>query len=439
MKLGTNLFISIIETALLFYFYNFFFKNPKVEKKTLLFIYSLDFLFCFTYSVFSQVPVQRITCSILFILFPLFFYREKIFFKIMITIIYFSVLTLSELLVKAVLLGYRGDFLVYYASYEYNYLIGSILSKTIGFLLIYLCTFLYKIKEERLPLFLYPLLLSVPVCSVTIFYYLQNLVFAVNQKDVYLSYILITLALLIFNLLFFFLFSQATQTSWLQAKLAYEKKIVQEQQNYFKELSLHHKETRQLNHDMKNHFLIIYNALMQNDIGQAAKYVEQQLEILSMHKVTYSGYLLLDTVLLYKKQLAAQQQTKCTIISELIIKQELSEEFLNDMALILASCFDNALEATAKITQYPKRWIKVHLYNDQTYLYMQLENSVNKNIVIHENELPKTSKKDNQLHGLGLNHVKELTEYYQGQTVLSCKDNIFTVGVMVKYHCTTTP
>jgi len=439
LNLVANFFISIVETALLFYFYNFFLKNLKVEKKTLLFIYVLDFLFCFTYSYFSQVPAQRTRCFVLFTLLPLCFYREKFFFKLTITIIYFFVIGLSELLVKSVLLGYRGGFLAYYTSYEYNYLIGAIVSKTIGFLLIYLCTFLYKIKEERLPLFLYPLLLSVPVCSVIIFYYLQDLVFAVNQKDVYLGYIVITLALLIFNLLFFFLFSQASQASWLQAKLTYEKKIVQEQQNYFKELSLHHKEIRQLNHDIKNHFLIIYHALMQKDIKQAAKYIEQQLEILSMHKVTYSGYLLLDTVLLYKKQLAAQQQTKCTIISELTIEQELSEEFLNDMALILASCFDNALEATAKITQYPKRWIKIRMYNDQTYIYLQLENSVEKDIILHEYDLPKTTKQESRLHGFGLSQVKNVTESYQGQMALSCNDNVFTIGLMLKYHSTAIP
>ena len=40
----------------------------------------------------------------------------------------------------------------------------------------------------------------------------------------------------------------------------------------------------------------------------------------------YTGYLLLDTVLFYKKQLANEQQTKCTIYSELNTELELTEE-----------------------------------------------------------------------------------------------------------------
>lgn len=438
MKIIADLFISIIETALLFYFYNFFFKNFRIGKKALFFVYILDFLFCFIYSIFAQIPSQRTFCFMLFILFPLFFYREKFFFKITITIIYFSVLGLSELLVKAILLGYRGDFLSYYKSYAHNYLLGAIFSKTISFLLIYLSTFLYKIKEQKLSFSSYFLLLIVPTCSVTIFYYLQNFVFTINQKNIYLGYIVITLALLTFNLLFFFLFSQVSQTSWLQAKLTYEQKIIQEQENYYKELALHHKEIRQLNHDMNNHLLIIYNALIQDNIKQATNYIEQQLELLSRHKVTYSGYLLLDTVLFYKKQLANQQQTDCSIFLELTIEQTLPEKFLNDTALILASCFDNALEATSKIKQEQKRWIKIRIYNDSTYIYIQLENSVADNIVIDEYELPKTTKKNSQLHGLGLSQVKKITELYQGQMVLSCKDKVFTIGLMIKYHSTTT-
>ena len=109
------------------------------------------------------------------------------------------------------------------------------------------------------------------------------------------------------------------------------------------------------------------------------------------------------------------------------------------MALILASCFDNALEATAKITQYPKRWIKIRMYNDQTYIYLQLENSVEKDIILHEYDLPKTTKQESRLHGFGLSQVKNVTESYQGQMALSCNDNVFTIGLMLKYHSTAIP
>ncbi len=89
------------------------------------------------------------------------------------------------------------------------------------------------------------------------------------------------------------------------------------------------------------------------------------------------------------------------------IEQELPEKFLNDTALILAICFDNALEATFKIKQEQQRWIKIRIYNDSTYLYIQLENSVVENIIIDAYEIPKTTKTKKPTSWIRLKSSKE--------------------------------
>lgn len=434
MKLFADILGCTAETLTLFYLYQYFLKNPKIEQRILIAGYLVDFLFCFTYSSFLHLPFQRIVCSVLFIIAPLILYREKLSLKIIVAVVCFSLQALAELFIKAVLLGYHGDFAAFYAGFEYNYLLGVLMSKTTGFALIYLCTFLFKIWEQKLPVYLYGLLLLVPVSSIAIFYYLQNLVCLVNTKAVYLGYSIITLLLLLFNILFFFLFSKVSQVSWLQTRLAYKKKAIQEQQQYHKNMAVYQQEIRHLHHDMKNHLLILYDALAQNNIAKAKNYVEQQLQLLNQSKMIYTGYLLLDTVLFYKKQLANEQQTKCAIYSELNPELKLTEELRNDFALIVASCLDNALEATAKLTAPQQRWIKVFLRNDQTYIYLQIENSVAENVSLTKQALPSTTKKDTLLHGLGLQQVKRLTEQHQGQLILECENLVFTVELMVKYH-----
>lgn len=378
--------------------------------------------------------MQRLICSIAFGVIPLFFYNDKFTLKFILAIAYFSTQNLAEFLIKAVLLGYHGDFTAFYSAFEYNYFLGVLMSKTIAFALIYLCTFVFKIWEQKLPVYLYGLLLLMPVSSTAIFYYLQSLVYLVNTKAVYFGYSIITLLLLLFNILFFFLFSKASQVSWLQSRLTYEKEKIEEQQQYHKSMAVYQKQVRHLHHDMKNHLLILYDALAQNNAAKAKSYVEQRLQLLNQSKMIYTGYLLLDTVLFYKKQLANEQQTKCTIYSELNTELELTEELQNDFALIVASCLDNALEATAKLTAPQQRWIKVFLHNDQTYIYLQIENSVAENVSLTKQALPATTKKDTLLHGLGLQQVKRLTEQHQGQLLLDCEDLVFTVELMVKYH-----
>lgn len=434
MKLLADILGCTAETLMLFYLQQYFLKNSKVERKFLISVYLLDFFFCFTYSTLLHIPMQRLICSIAFGVIPLFFYNDKFTLKFILAIAYFSTQNLAEFLIKAVLLGYHGDFTAFYSAFEYNYFLGVLMSKTIAFALIYLCTFVFKIWEQKLPVYLYGLLLLMPVSSTAIFYYLQSLVYLVNTKAVYFGYSIITLLLLLFNILFFFLFSKASQVSWLQSRLTYEKEKIEEQQQYHKSMAVYQKQVRHLHHDMKNHLLILYDALAQNNAAKAKSYVEQQLQLLNQSKMIYTGYLLLDTVLFYKKQLANEQQTKCTIYSELNTELELTEELQNNFALIVASCLDNALEATAKLTAPQQRWIKVFLHNDQTYIYLQIENSVAENVSLTKQALPATTKKDTLLHGLGLQQVKRLTEQHQGQLLLDCEDLVFTVELMVKYH-----
>ncbi len=434
MKLFADILGCTAEILMLFYLYQHFLKNPKVGRKVLFMGYLLDFLFCFTYSTFLHLPAQRILCCVFFIALPLLLYGDKISRKLMLAAVYFSIQNLAELLIKAILLGYRGDFILYYADFSYNYFLGVIMSKTIAFALIYLCTFLFHIQEQKAPIYIYGLLLLIPLSSIVIFYYLQNLVYLVNTKEIYLGYSVITLLLLLFNILFLYLFSKANQVSWLQAKLVYEKEKVQEQQKFHKNMAVYQQEIRQLHHDMKNHLLILYDALAQNNVVKARGYVEQQLQLLTQNKVTYTGYLLLDTVLFYKKQLADQQQTRCTIQTELDAGLDLTDELMNDFALIVASCLDNGLEATAKLSKPKQRWIKLHLRNDQTYLYLQMQNSVGENLSLGKQSLPPTSKKDNLRHGLGLQQIKRLTEQHQGELLLTCEDLIFSTELMLKYH-----
>lgn len=433
MKLIADIIGSVAETCILFYFYNTFFTHLKTQKKHLILFYILNGVFCFLYSSIAQTPIERSFCFIIFTILPLFFYKEKLRFKIIITIVYFATLGLTELVVKSILLGYRGDFKLFYQAYEYHYFWGVVLSKLTAFILIYCYHFVLKIREEKLPIYLYVILLFVPILSTLIFYFLQTIVYNVNEQSVYIAHCYISFILLLFNLIIFFLFFQAAEASWLKARLTYEEHSIQNQQQYYKNLSSYHKKIRQLYHDMNTQYLILYNALSAKDICAATKYVEKQLTDLSQNKMVYTGYLLLDTIFDYKKQLALKQHTQYTIYSELEPNLPLTEETLNDLSIIIASCVDNALEATLKIPNQINRRIKIRLENDQTYIYLQIENTVYQNISIVESQIPATTKTNHLLHGLGLRNIKNLAEKHSGKLFLDCHDFKFTTGLMIKY------
>lgn len=434
MKLLADILVSIIHVILLYQLYHTFLEHRAIERKYIILLYLLDGIFCITYSTFAQIPLQRIAGTFCFIAIPLFFYHGKISLKISLGCVFFAVSALMELLAKALLLGFSGDFNQFFVNYEYHYLLGVVISKIGAIIVIYFFASYPKLKAQKVPWYLCCALIMIPVLSVVVFYALQHIVYVVNTQNAYRLYILITFILLLFNLLLLFLFIQASESSWLQARLKYEEnnKIIQMQ--YYKNLSMYHQEVRQLHHDMKNHFLVLHAFLHENDVVRAKSYLEQELKLLENSKTIYSSYLLLDTVLSYKKQLALRQNTSCQIDSKIMPELPLAESLLQDLSIILSSCMDNALEATAKIEDESVRKINISLYNDDNYIYFKIQNSIQQKILLEKDVLPKTTKRDTLLHGMGLRNARKLIRKYDGELSLNCSDDIFTVSAMLRYR-----
>jgi len=231
-----------------------------------------------------------------------------------------------------------------------------------------------------------------------------------------------------------YLHMRKVPTSSFIKQVEYNQQLFAAQKEYHNNLAIYHQRVRQLHHDMNNHFLILYNALKQENANQAVQYIEKHLNLLSQSKMTYTGYLLLDTVLDYKKQIADAQRTEFLVRVQIPSDLYMTESLQNDLAMMMASCIDNALEATAKISDEANRWIKITLKHDEHYLYCKIENSTAEDVAIKEGELPESTKTDDVYHGMGLKHVKQLAEAHGGCLMLGCEENIFTASFMVRYE-----
>ena len=155
------------------------------------------------------------------------------------------------------MLGYLGDLTLYYQNFAHHYFIGVMLSSVLSFVLLYLFGTSVTLLRSRYPVYLLIIMLIIPVFSVGLFYYLQELVFLVNLQSAYNAYCYITFILLLLNLFVVFTISRIAQTGELKAKLAYEAQQRRDQHNYHKNLAVYHQKVRQLSHDMHNHLLIL--------------------------------------------------------------------------------------------------------------------------------------------------------------------------------------
>ena len=432
MKILADLLGGIIGIFTLYFLYNSFLTPNNRQKKYLHLLYLITGIYGMIYPIYALTPLVRTLCIIIYILLPLFVYKDTPGYKMIIAITYYICLIFSECLVQALLLGYLGDFSLFYQSYEYHYFLGVLFSGISAFFLIYAFTTFSTLSKQNLPIFLYIILITFPIATAVLFLYLQKLVYLINNQSTYIAYCYIAFMLLVFNLFVLFTITQISQSSWLKARLRYETQLLQEQQEYHKSLAIYHQKVRQLAHDINNHFLIIQQSLQSGDVEFVSQYVEKHIHLLTSQKMNYTGILLLDSILECKKQIALNQSTQYAIYTEINHGISIPNDYLEDFTLMIASCIDNALEATTRISLINNRWIKITIKYTAPYLYCKIENSVQENIKIDTGTLPSTTKPDLFYHGLGLKNVNTLAEKHDGHLLLSCEDYVFTSQFTIK-------
>ena len=434
MKIFADLLGGILHIIVMYLFYKSFLPQYNTKKQFVIAVYVLTGIYGIAYPIFVLKTPMRMLCTLIYFALPLVVHRDKLAKKVMLVAVYFIVLNISELMLNAILLGYLGDFMVFYQSFEYYYFWGVIFSWLLTTIILYIFSTSVILLQNRLPVYLYAVLFLMPAFSVVLFFYLQEIVILVNEQSVYNAYCLVTLILLLFNLFVIFTVSRISQASELKARLAYEESRTQDQHRYHQNLAVYHQKVRQLSHDLHNHLLILHHALQEKDYSTAEQYVEKQLTILDGSKTIYTGYLLLDTILDYKQQIARNKQIRMQIQSALDPDMPLTEELLQDWCIMLGSCLDNAIEATEQIAEVEQRKIKVSIKYDAFYLSCCIENNVQAPVPVAEQQIPQTAKSDKTLHGLGLQNVKRLAEQHDGYLVLECSETVFTTRFTAKYR-----
>ena len=120
MKLLADALGGIAHIVAMYYFFSCFFTSFKVKKELAIAVYVLNGIYGMVYPMITTTVPQRMICTSIYFLIPLCIYQGKWSTKTMLFATYWAVLSCSEYLVYAILLGVLGDFALFYQSYEYN-------------------------------------------------------------------------------------------------------------------------------------------------------------------------------------------------------------------------------------------------------------------------------------------------------------------------------
>ncbi len=209
----------------------------------------------------------------------------------------------------------------------------------------------------------------------------------------------------------------------------YQKVYIEAELKHFQQYKSAQEETKRFRHDIKNHLVCINEMLTQGKTEEGAEYLKSLLgEVQSLSQKYVSGDEMLDSIISSKADIMKKFSIEFTL--EGVLAGGLNIEAV-DICSIFANALDNAIEANS-VSGLKEKYVKMTLKATNKLWLVRIINPVVVNIDTHKlfnNGF--TTKKDKKHHGIGTNNIKRAVEKYGGAVDAKCKDNIFTLEILL--------
>ena len=196
-----------------------------------------------------------------------------------------------------------------------------------------------------------------------------------------------------------------------------EKRIREEEKNY--------REVQLLRHDLKR-YLVTYRQLLQE-----GKYEVIEADIdkilgkrLNTNHCVYTENTILNAVICEKME-------QCSIKNIKIEVQVNADKDMDSIeyGVVLSNLLDNAIEAEEQEKE-ENRYICLNMGVEQNMIHLVVSNYIAES-VLQNNTLLETSKKNKQLHGIGLRGVKEFVNNKEGEIEIFEENHMLVVHICV--------
>lgn len=180
-------------------------------------------------------------------------------------------------------------------------------------------------------------------------------------------------------------------------------------------------------HDFKNHIRIIDGMLDGN--SSEKKYTRELLSAsYQQAQHCHSGNDIIDSIINCKMNEADNNnigfQHKIQLNSKLYIS-------FSDICAILANQIDNALEACIKIPKNQKRFVKVEIWDKESFVFFKVTNTTSQNPFDKSHNLKTTKNNSDCTHGFGIKNIQETASKYDGLLKNDYIDGCFISLVMI--------
>ena len=423
MTIGIQIFCSLMELMTLWYLSRFILGQSKYRWPVNLGILFLTGTASVIIALSMPRGSARALVNVLVMFVPMGLFNGPLLMKLFTLITLAAIGGGTEIAVKNLLVILNGGLLAVENDFG-KYVQGAVMSKFLALALVRLLMVFMKAKERHLSGWTMLELVSYPLATVLVISQLMAPNYHVEDPQAYIRALLVACALAAANILMFHVFERQAEQEENKIKLALMQQQQEEQRRFYQTLAEEKRKTNKLYHNIKNYLLAVSGYIQQRQIDDAMDYLK---ELQAMNESSYchfTGNLPIDAVLAEKQRLAQQQETALQI--QIVMDSPLAANEV-DVAILLATALDNALEATAAL---PQANIDLTYHVDEYYIDIIMSNTVAHKVMIENNTIA-TSKADKAHHGLGLTAIKEIVERYEGSIELSSSDSTFTMDVLL--------
>ena len=194
------------------------------------------------------------------------------------------------------------------------------------------------------------------------------------------------------------------------------------QAKHYEELAEKNRDIRRFRHVIKNNLLALNILLTDEKYSEAKTYIDGLNESVKETENKFStGSYFVDALLAHKADELASDGVEIEF-SGTVSSDKLSN---NDLCTILTNSIDNAARACKELAPCK---IKINSDESEKGCTITVYNPVSKKVEIKNNSI-KTSKKDSQNHGFGIENIKRVAEKNNGFVKLDCTENEFSIKI----------
>lgn len=416
MQVALTLLVSAVQIYEVYLIYQCFFDKSKVSGKCLFAGYLFLYVFLSTECLVVNIPIINSLSCFCGLFGMTLFYEETWKNRLVALFFNYGAMFAAEAIVSA-LFGYvNADLFSVREHYSY---FGMVCLPLVQFLIVLVIRNLKNLgKREAVSTSYWIISIALPTLSTYLYFQIWAQL-GMSRINLFVCSFII----FVINILVIFLYDRQIKTSSLER----EKEVLELQTVYQeKQYELINESIERIQkhqHDFYNHLNAMYYFGEKQDWAAMQAYIGELRErVIDDKQFVNTGSIIFDGILNYKLQKAKQAGIDMNL--EVLVPSDIKIEPC-DITIIVGNLLDNSIEATKGKTG---SWIKAKILYRQSRLSIQVTNSYS-NVLVAQDSVYQTSKRDKRKHGYGLGNVKEVVERYDGIMEAEGEDGVFTVNV----------